>query len=92
MPNPTPLNDEALCARYGVAIYRAEELPNAPMEDRGKFVVTTLSEDFPDAPRIPALDTRVEAMTTAINVFGLSVLYAAEQQVGHALPRRCMSN
>lgn len=90
MPNRTPLTDEALCAAYGVAIYAVENLPDHNPKDAGKFEVTTLAEDFPESLSIPLADSYEAALALAIERLGLAALYAAEQQAGHALPRRTM--
>lgn len=90
MPNPTPLSDEALCAAYGVAIYAVEDLPNHDPKNAGKFEVTTLADDFQGSQSIPLVDSYEAAVAIAVERLGLAALYAAEQQAGHALPRRAM--
>ena len=82
-----PLNDEQLCLLFGVWVYLAEDLPNAPPEEFGKYVVTTLKCDHQRSLQIPLADTYEEALSLAIVHLGLVARYS-QDQVDAALLRQ----
>lgn len=83
MANPTPLTDDELCARYGVAIYAAADFRDCPPHLLGKYEVTWLAGDFQDAPSIPPAGTYDAAASLAVERLGLAALYAAEPLAEH---------
>lgn len=79
---------------YDVAVYKVDGTEATgtqgwPPQEIGKWFVSTLAGDFPDAPTIPVQDTFETGYAVACELLGLEKLYQAEQAAGTALPRTC---
>jgi hypothetical protein len=73
---------------YDVAVYPTDALTeDVPPEEVGKFFVSTLVEDFDNAPRLDLGDTAEQAWHIAVTGLQLDKLYEAECAAARDLPR-----